>query len=148
MELAGEYTFDLSQDKVWDVLRDPKALAAIIPMVRDVRQVADDQYTGVLFFRAGNIAGTFQGRIELLNIQAPDSYDVKVQGISPVGHVQINGAMHLETRDNQTVMIYKGTFSSGGRIASVGSRLLEAAVRSVINQSFDTLSRYLVLKYK
>lgn len=148
MELAGEYTFDLSQDKVWEVLHDPKALGAIIPMVRDVRQVADNRYTGVLFFRVGNIAGTFQGSIELLNIQEPDSYEIKVQGISPVGQVQINGGMHLEARDNQTIMFYKGTFSSGGRIASVGSRLLDTAVRSVINQSFDTLSRYLMLKYK
>jgi carbon monoxide dehydrogenase subunit G len=117
-------------------------------MVRDVRQVSDNQYTGVLFFRVGTIAGTFQGNIELLNIQEPDSYDIKVQGSSPVGQVQINGGMNLEAKGDQTLMSYQGTFQFGGRIASVGSRVLEIAVRSVINQSFDTLSRYLILKYK
>ena len=148
MEITGEYTFDLSQDKVWEVLRDPKALAAIIPMVRDVRQISDHEYTGVLFFRVGTIAGTFQGNIELLNVQEPDSYDIKVRGSSPVGHVQISGGMNLEAKGEQTLMSYQGNFQFGGRIASVGSRVLEIAVRSVINQSFDTLSRYLVLKYK
>lgn len=148
MEISGNFTFDLPQDIVWEVLRDPKALGAIIPMVRDVRQTDENHYTGVLFFRVGNIAGTFQGSIELLNVEEPDRYNIKVQGISPVGQVQIQGGMHLEAKDDQTIMYYQGRFQFGGRIASVGSRVLEIAVRSVINQSFDTLSRYLIVKYR
>jgi carbon monoxide dehydrogenase subunit G len=148
MEIVGEYVFDLPQDKVWEVLRDPKALAAIIPMVRDVRQIADNRYTGVLFFRVGSVAGTFHGTIELLNVQEPEGYDINVQGTSSVGQVQINGGMRLEVKGDQTIMFYQGRFQFGGRIASVGSRFLEVAVRSVINQSFETLSRYLIVKYK
>lgn len=146
MEIKGEFTFKLPQKTVWDVLRDPKVLALIIPICRDVKQVTDTTYTGVLFFKAGNIAGTFRGEIELCNIQAPDSYDIKVKGESTVGVVNITGNMYLESDDEKTVMHYGGTVQFGGRIASVGSRLLDMAVRSMMQQSFDTLHRYLLAR--
>jgi carbon monoxide dehydrogenase subunit G len=110
--------------------------------------VGENEYTGALFFRVGSIAGTFRGKIELFNLQAPTSYDVKVQGSSSVGQVNINGKMRLEAQDNKTIMHYEGHILYGGRIASVGSRLLEMSTRTIIAQSFDTLSRYLTVKYK
>jgi uncharacterized protein len=148
MDITGEFAFDLPQEIVWDVLRDPKALASIIPMIVNVQQIADNQYTGSLFFRVGSVAGTFQGKIELLNIQAPNSYEIKVQGSSYVGQATINGRMRLESQDNRTTMFYDGNVNFGGRIASVGSRLLEVSTRSIIQQSFETLSRYLTVKFK
>jgi len=148
MDIAGEFVFDLPQETVWEVLRDPRALASIIPMVMDVKQITDNQYTGSIFFRVGSVAGTFQGKIELFNIQEPNSYDIKVQGSSSVGQATINAHMHLESQDNRTTMFYHGNIHFGGRIASVGSRLLEVSTRTIIQQSFETLSRYLTVKYK
>ncbi len=146
MDINGEFTFNLPQRAVWDVLRDPRVLAVIIPICRDMKQVTDSTYTGVLFFKAGNIAGTFRGHIELCNIQAPDSYEIKVKGESTVGVVNISGSMYLQAEDDKTIMHYSGTIQFGGRIASVGSRLLDMAVRSTMQQSFDTLHRYLLAR--
>jgi hypothetical protein len=148
MEITGEYSFDVPQEILWDVLRDPKALAVIVPLVMNVKQIGDNEYTGSLFFRVGSIAGTFHGKIELLNIQEPTSYDIKVHGSSSVGEVNINGQMRLDSQDNGTTMYYEGNIMYGGRIASVGSRLLEMSTRSIMEQSFDTLSRYLNVKYR
>ncbi len=148
LDIKGEFTFDLPQKTVWEVLRDPRALASIIPLVMDVRQVAHDQYTGSIYFRVGSIGGTFQGKIQLFNIQAPNSYDVKVQGSSSVGQATINARMRLEAHAGRTTMFYQGNINFGGRIASVGSRLLEVSTRAIIQQSFETLSRYLTVKYK
>lgn len=148
MEITGEYKFEISQMAVWEILHDPRALALIIPLVMNVKEVAVNQYTGTLFFKVGSVAGTFHGKIELLNIQEPHSYDIKVQGSSSVGQVQMNGGMRLESRDDGTLMFYHGHIDYSGRIASVGSRLLEVATRALIQQSFSTLSRYLAVKYK
>lgn len=148
MEISGEFTFDLPQKTVWEVLRDPRALASIIPMVMNLKQVAENQYTGTLFFRVGDVAGTFHGKIELFNIQAPDSYDIEVHGSSAVGQVNIKGGMHLKLEGDHTVMVYHGNINFGGRIASVGSRLLDVSVRSIIQQSFETLNQYLSVKYR
>jgi carbon monoxide dehydrogenase subunit G len=56
--------------------------------------------------------------------------------------------MRLESQDNGTTMYYEGHIMYGGRIASVGSRLLEMSTRTIMQQSFDTLSRYLNVKYR
>lgn len=146
MEISGEFTFDAKGETVWEVLRDPSVLAAIIPMAMNIKQVADNQYTGDLFFRAGNIAGTFRGTIKLTNIQAPDSYDIEVHGSSPIGQVDIKGGMHLESHEERTIMFYRGKIAFGGRIASVGSRLLDASVRSMLQQSFKPLNSHLSIK--
>jgi carbon monoxide dehydrogenase subunit G len=148
MDISGDFSFEVPQQMVWTVLQDPKALGTILPMAMDMKQIGENQYTGSLFFRVGSIAGTFHGKIELFNIQAPNSYDIKVRGSSSVGEVNINGGMSLQSQDNRTTMHYHGNVHFGGRVASVGSRLLEVSVRSIVQQSFETLSRYLTVKYK
>jgi carbon monoxide dehydrogenase subunit G len=148
MDITGEYSFDIPQERVWEVLQDPKALSLIIPLIMNVKQVGDNQYTGTLFFKVGTIAGTFHGKIELLNMQPPNSYDVKVHGKSAVGEVNIVGGMRLEAQEQGTLMHYQGDVQYNGRIASVGSRVLEVATRAIIQKSFETLSRYLSIKYK
>jgi carbon monoxide dehydrogenase subunit G len=148
MEIAGEFVFDAPQAGVWEVLRDPKALAVIVPMAMNMKQVADNQYTGTLFFKVGAVAGAFHGKIELTNLQAPDSYDIEVRGSSPVGQAHIKGRMRLESLGDQTTMFYEGDINFGGRIASVGSRLLDVSVRTIMEQSFKTLDRYLTIKHK
>jgi uncharacterized protein len=148
MEIKGEYKFDVSQAALWEVLHDPRALGLIIPLVMNMKQVAENQYTGSLFFRVGSVAGTFHGKIELLNLLEPKSYDIKVHGSSSIGEVNITGAMSLEPLDKGTMMFYHGHIHFGGRIASVGSRLLEISTRTMIQQSFGTLGKYLSVKYK
>lgn len=146
MELTGEYTFDANQERAWEVLRDPNVLAMIIPMAMNMKRTGENQYKGQLFFRVGNIAGTFQGNIKLLNMQEPNRYDIEVQGISAIGQVSIKGEMHLEPHDAQTTMFYHGNIDFGGRIASVGSRLLENAVQSILQKSFQMLNNYFAIK--
>ncbi|MBC7813657.1 MAG: hypothetical protein H7175_21045, partial [Burkholderiales bacterium] len=65
MNVAGGFTFDVPQEKVWEVLRDPSALALIIPMAMNMKEIAENHYRGDLFFRVGSVAGTFNGTIEL-----------------------------------------------------------------------------------
>jgi uncharacterized protein len=146
MEISGEFTFDAKGETVWEVLQDPNALATIIPMAMNIKRIADNRYSGDLFFKVGNFAGTFHGTIQLSNLQPPDSYDIEVQGSSAIGRVDIKGGMYLKTNNEQTVMFYSGNIAFGGRIASVGSRLLELSVRSMLQQSFKTLNNYLSIK--
>jgi uncharacterized protein len=148
VDITGEYSFDIPQPLLWDVLRDPKALSLIIPLVTNMQQVAANQYTGSLFLRVGSMSGKFDGKIELLNMQAPTSYDLKVHGSSTIGQVSMTGGMRLEPHNTGTTLFYEGNINYGGRIASVGSRLLEVSTRSLVQQSLETLNTYLSVKYK
>lgn len=146
MEIQGEFTFNLPHEQVWEILCDPRILASIIPVCKDIRQTSPTQYAGELFFRAGSMAGLFRGRIELLNIQKPLSYDIKVQGDSSIGVIQMEGSMSLQAQEDSTTMHYNGTVHYGGRIISVGSRILEQATYAIVNQSFNTLHRFLLAR--
>ena len=147
MEINGSYTFNVPQEFLWDVLQDPRALAMIIPLAMDMKQTGEHQYSGALFFKVGSMAGMFRGRIQLDNLVAPTSYDIKVYGTSGIGEVNISGSMSLEESEGSTTMQYAGVANFGGRIASVGSRMIDVAVRNIIQQSFDTLNRYLTVKH-
>lgn len=147
MEIAGDYTFEIPQDVVWEALKDPDVLGAVVPGGQGFTQVGENQYTGLLQIKVGPVQGTFEGKINLLNIVPPQSYTIEVDGKGASGFVKATGAMHLESRgEQQTFMTYTGQAQVGGRIASVGQRLTESAARSIIRQSLDALNEYLKVK--
>lgn len=146
MEVSGDYVFDAPQKLVWEALQDPNVLASIVPGGQEFKEVGDHQYTGLLQVKVGPVQGTFQGQIKLLDIKAPDSYQMEVEGKGAPGVVKATGAVRLEARDQQTFMQYTGQAQVGGRIASVGQRLMDSAARSIISQSLQALNEYLKVK--
>jgi uncharacterized protein len=146
MDIAGNYTFDAPQKMVWDALLDPNVLGSIMPGGKGFEQTAENQYSGVLEVKVGPVQGTFQGQIQLSDIIAPEHYQIQVDGKGATGFVKGNGKLHLEARDQQTFMEYSGTAQVGGRIASVGQRLVDSAARSIIRQSLDALNEYLKIE--
>lgn len=143
MHISGEYTFDAPQDIVWAALQDPLVLGAVVPTCWGVEKIAEHQYTGILQFKIGSMQGTFKGKINLLNVVAPTSYDIQVTGNGLLGVATVKGNLGIETVENGTKMHYQGEAQFGGRIASVGSRLLESAVHVMLDQSLVALNKYL-----
>ena len=148
MDIAGNYTFRVPQKLVWSALQDPIVLGAVVRTCWGVEKVADNQYIGTLQFKAGTIQGIFKGTIKLSNLREPDSYDIEVNGKGIPGVVRVTGGMRLETDGKQTVMQYSGKAQFGGRMASVGQRVLELAVRAMIHESFEALDQYLLVELK
>ncbi|MBZ0279990.1 MAG: carbon monoxide dehydrogenase subunit G [Anaerolineae bacterium] len=146
MELSGDYVFDVPQELVWGALLDPNVLGSIMPGGKKFEQTGEDQFSGVLEVKVGPVQGTFQGQIQLSDIVAPESYSIQVDGKGATGFVKANGKLRLETRSNQTFMEYSGQAQVGGRIASVGQRLMDSAARSIIRQSLEALNAYLTIE--
>lgn len=143
MELSGEYIFDAPQEVVWEAVRDPDVLGSILPGGEGITEVGEDAYQGLLNIRVGPVQGKFQGNIRLSNIVAPHSYDIAVDGKGAPGFVNATGNLQLTGQGDQTHMAYAGTARVGGRIASVGQRLLDASAKSIVSQSLDALNAYL-----
>lgn len=143
--VEGQFVFSVDQDTVWGALQNPRLLGMIIPTCWGVESIGQNKYSGTLKFQVGQMSGIFKGEILLNNITPPKSYDVVVSGKSPIGIVKVDGGMWLEAvDDNHTIMHYKGTAQFGGRIASVGSRVLDAAINSMIELSFRTLNQHFI----
>jgi uncharacterized protein len=144
MELSGDYTFDAPQTLVWAAMQDPEVLGSVMPGGEGFAKIAENEFGGKLKVRVGPVQGVFEGNIKLQDVVAPTSYTIVVDGKGAPGFVKATGNMKLEARDtHQTYMQYSGNAQIGGRIASVGQRLMDSSARSIIRQSLEGLNEYL-----
>lgn len=143
MKVSGEYVFDATPEEVWRGLMDPKVLAATMPGCEKLELIGENQYEGELNIKVGPVQGKFKGKIELENIDAPSNYDMKVDGQGAQGFVKATAHVAIESAGGKTRMTYDGDSQVGGRIASVGQRLLESSAKAIIKQSLEGLNAVL-----
>lgn len=139
MKLEGIYTFEAPRDVVWQALLDPNVLAKVMPGCEKLDQVGDNEYKGALKIRVGPVQGQFEGLVNLTDIHAPESYRMQVDGKGAPGFVKGAGEVRLEDRGASTLMHYTGEAQVGGKIASVGQRLLDSSAKAITRQSLDGL---------
>jgi len=140
MKIAGDYLFEGPQDLVWDTLMDPVVLASVLPGCEKLEQTGDNEYQGALEIKIGPVQGKFMGKVQLEDIQKPESYTMKVNGQGPSGFVNATGHLALAPEDGQTRVTYEGDANVGGRLAAVGQRLVESSAKAIIKQSLDGLN--------
>ena len=140
MKISGDYTFDAPQELVWEALQDPQVLASIMPGCEKLELVGENEYEGALKIKVGPVQGEFQGKVKLEDINPPDSYNMTVDGKGVPGFVKGSGGLKLTGQGDKTVMTYEGDAQVGGRIASVGQRLLDSSAKSIVKQSLEGLN--------
>lgn len=140
MKIAGDYLFEGPQDLVWDTLMDPGVLASVLPGCEKLEQTGDNEYQGALEIKIGPVQGKFMGKVQLEDIQKPDSYTMKVNGQGASGFVNATGHLDLAPADGGTNVTYEGDANVGGRLAAVGQRLVESSAKAIIKQSLDGLN--------
>jgi carbon monoxide dehydrogenase subunit G len=141
MKLEGSYTFNAPRVVVWDALLDPEVLANVLPGCEKLDQVGDNQYVGSIKIRVGPVQGKFQGKVVLADIKAPNSYSMTIDGKGAPGFLKGEGQVQLADQGNSTILHYVGEAQVGGRIASVGQRLLDSSAKALTKQSLDGLDR-------
>lgn len=140
MKVGGEYVFDGPQEIVWETLLDPDVLARVLPGAEKLELVGENEYEGALKMKVGPVQGQFMGRVKLEDIRAPSSYTMHVDGRGAPGFVKATGHLELHGQGESTRMAYDGDAQVGGRLASVGQRLVETSAKAIINQSLEGLN--------
>ena len=141
MELAGEYTFNAPREAVWEAIMDPEVLANILPGCERLEKVSDTEYRGVLNVRIGPVQGKFNGKVLLSDMNKPESFHIDIDGKGAAGFINGGGDARLDVIDDNTVLTYSGEAQVGGRIASVGQRLVETSAKSIVRQALESLDR-------
>lgn len=141
MELNGTYTFAASPQAVWEAIMDPEVLAKVLPGCEKLEKVSESEYFGVLNVRVGPVQGKFTGKVFLSELNEPEHFHLDVDGQGAAGFVKGGGDAKLSAVDGQTVLDYSGEAQVGGRIASVGQRLLDTSARSITRQGLESLDR-------
>jgi len=142
VELNGTYTFDAPRQVIWDALMDPDVLARILPGVEKLEKVSDTEFAGVMNVRVGPVQGKFKGTVTLTDLQEPDKFHMIVDGRGTSGFIKGEGdAILTEMEDGRTLLTYDGSGDVGGKIASVGQRLVETTGKSIVRQGLESLDR-------
>jgi hypothetical protein len=110
-----------------------------MPGCEKLEQIGENEYKGALKIRVGPVQGQFEGIVNLSNINAPESYRMQVDGKGAPGFMKGVGEVRLEDQGEATLMHYAGEAQVGGRIASVGQRLLDSSAKALTRQSLDGL---------
>ncbi len=143
MKIEGSYNFEAPRQMVFDVLQDPAVLAKIIPGCEELNKVGENEYDASLNISVGPVKGKFKGKVILSEINSPESYTMEVNGQGTPGFVKGVGHVKLGEEGTATIMNYDGDAHVGGRIASVGQRLVESTAKSMIKTSLEGVHDYI-----
>jgi carbon monoxide dehydrogenase subunit G len=147
VKIEGEYTFDGPRQALWEVVRDPEVLATALPGTQSLEQVSDNEYQGEMNVRIGPVAGLFSGQVLISDEVPPESLKITVEGKGKPGFVKGTGAIKLTSQDeSKTLMQYEGDMQVGGRLASVGQRMMDSVSKSLLKQGLDSLNQALLAR--
>ena len=142
IEIARTYAFDAPPDRVWELLMDTRALASCIPGCEslDPDPAAEHRYIVTLKVKLAAVMGTYDGSVQLVDIQPGHSYGMVVEGRGRPGFVNGKAAVSLAPDGKATTVAVTGEVHAGGAIARVGQRLIASAARMMMDRFFDSLA--------
>ena len=140
MKLSGSYQINLEKQKVWEALNNPEILKQAIPGCEEFTKNSDTEFTAKATNKIGPFNATFTGDIELKELNPPNSYKISGSGNSPVGFASGEASVKLEDQDNVTKLIYEVEANVGGKIAQIGSRLIDMTAKKMADVFFGKFS--------
>ena len=140
MKLSGSYQINLEKQKVWEALNDPEILQKTIPGCEEFKKNSDTEFSATATNKIGPFNASFTGDIELKDLDPPNSYKITGSGNSPVGFATGEASVALEDFEGGTKLTYTVEANVGGKIAQVGSRLIDMAAKKMADIFFGKFS--------
>ena len=145
MELQGDRLIPASLDATWAALNDPETLKACIAGCESLERTGDDAYTAVVALKIGPVSARFKGNLKMTNVQAPTSYTINFDGQGGVaGFGRGSADVRLAPEgDAATRLSYAARAQVGGKMAQIGSRLIDATAGKITDDFFRAFEAYL-----
>jgi carbon monoxide dehydrogenase subunit G len=138
MELKGEYAIPAPRERVWAMLNDPAVLKACIPGCESLEGSPAEGFAARVTTKVGPVKATFNGAVTLSNVKAPESYTISGEGKGGVAGFAKGGAdVHLADSDGGTLLTYAVNAQVGGKLAQLGSRLIDSTAKKLADQFFS-----------
>ena len=147
MDMTGERRIPAPRQMVWDALNDPETLRSAIPGCKTLEKTSDSDLKATASVRIGPISASFSGKVQLLDLDPPNSYRIAGEGQGGVAGFANGGAtVHLTDDGADTLLKYEVKAQVGGKIAQLGARLIDATAKQMADQFFDRFSAEVVSK--
>ena len=140
MKLTGSYEIKLDKNSVWKALNNPEILKESIPGCEEFKKKSETKFVATATNKIGPFNATFTGDIELQDLIPPNSYKIVAQGNSPVGFASGEATVRLEENNGITKLIYSVEANVGGKIAQLGSRLIDITAKKMADVFFGKFS--------
>lgn len=138
MDMTGERRIPAPRQKVWDALNDPAVLKACIPGCESLEKTSDTDLKATAAVKIGPIAARFTGKVQLTDLNPPDSYRISGEGQGGVAGFAKGGAnVRLSDDGGDTLLQYDVKAQVGGKIAQLGARLIDATSKQMADMFFD-----------
>ncbi len=137
----GSASVDAPRERIWTMLLDPQTLAAVVPGANGVDKVSDTAFRAEVKLGIGPVRGVYRAAIDLSNLKAPESVTLSGVVEGALGFGRGKGQLTLrEESPGRTILSYHYEAAIGGRVASIGGRLLDGAARVIIGAFFESLA--------
>ena len=136
MKLVGSYKLNVKKEIVWQALNDPNILKQCVPGCESFEKKSDTIFIVTATNQIGPMNATFSGTVTLSNIQENQSYTIKGEGQSSVGFANGSANVKLTENNESTTLIYEVNVNVGGKIAQLGSRLIDGVAKKMSDYFF------------
>lgn len=141
MDMTGERLIAAPRQAVWTALNDPEILRACIPGCESIEKLSDTEMKAVVAVKLGPISARFNGKVDLTEIDVPNSYKIVGEGQGGVaGFAKGQASVRLETEAAATRLFYVVNSQIGGKMAQLGARLIDSTAKSYAETFFSRFS--------
>jgi carbon monoxide dehydrogenase subunit G len=144
MEMTGEQLVPASQEITWNALNDPEVLKACVPGCESIERISGNDFQVLMVARVGPVSAKFKGKLSLSDIKPPTSYSISFEGQGgAAGFAKGSASVRLSPENSATRLSYDVKANVGGKLAQIGSRLVDGAARKVADDFFRNFNEKL-----
>ena len=145
MDMTGEYHIPAPQQTVWEALNDAEVLKASVPGCETLEKVSDTEFTATVTAKVGPVRTKFNGKVTLSDIDPPNGYTIAGEGQGGAAGFAKGGAkVSLTSENGGTLLRYEANASVGGKMAQIGSRVVEGVAKKMADEFFTTFVEQVV----
>jgi hypothetical protein len=142
MEMTGSQLIPLPQQRVWEALNDPEVLKACIPGCESIEKVSDTEYKVAMTAAVGPVKARFAGKLLLADLSPPNAYSLHFEGSGgAAGFGKGNAQVKLAPDGETTRLSYTAKATVGGKLAQVGSRLIDGVAKKMADDFFTKFNQ-------
>ena len=141
MTMNGEVDLPATQEVVWQKLNDPEVLKTCIPGCQSLEVTPEGGFQAVAKIKVGPVSATFKGKVALLDLDPPNGYRIQGEGEGGIAGFAKGGAVvRLAPSEIGTKLSYNVEAQVGGKIAQLGSRLIDGVARKMADAFFTSFA--------
>ena len=142
MDMSGEERISADRQTVWEALNNPEILKACIPGCQELEMQSPTEMSATVKVKIGPVSATFKGNVVLENLNPPESYTISGEGKGGIAGFAKGGAdVSLVEDGSETILSYKVDAQIGGKLAQLGSRLIDSSAKKLAGQFFADFNK-------